>query len=165
MRHRLPSLLPILLSTLLLASTAVALPEDREQPIQLQADRASFEQRTGISVYEGNVEVSQGTMYLAADRATVHFDDSGRFTRMEAIGSPTRFRYQPSAERPPIDGVGDRIDYDARTGLVRVIGNARFVQGGDEFSGERIEYDLNRDVVNASGREGERIQFTIQPRP
>ena len=160
MHHRLISLL----AALLLSASVLALPEDREQPIRLQADRASFEQRTGVSVYEGNVEVSQGTLYLAADRATVHFDDEGRFLRMEAVGTPTRFRYQPDINRPPINGTGERIDYDVQTRKVRVIGNAHFVQGGDTFSGDRIEYDLSRDVVQASGREGERIQFTIQPR-
>lgn len=161
MRHLLLSLLWVLL----FVATAFASPEDRQQPIRLQADRASFEQRTGISVYEGNVEVSQGTLYLAADRATVHFAEDGQFLRMEAVGTPTQFRYQPDVNRPPITGTGERIDYNAQTGTVRVIGKARFVQGGDEFSGDRIEYDLGRDVVEARGREGERIQFTIQPRP
>ncbi len=163
MHHRLFSL--GLLWAVLYATTATALPEDRQQPIRLQADRASFEQRSGVSVYEGNVEVSQGTLYLAADRATVHFDADGQFLRMEAVGTPTRFRYQPHAQRPPIDGTGDQIDYNAQTARVRVIGNARLVQGGDTFSGDRIEYDLNRDTVEARGREGERIEFTIQPRP
>ncbi len=159
MRHRYASLL-----LALLAATASGLPEDREQPIRLQANRASFDQRTGVSTYEGNVEVSQGTMYLGAEQAVVIFDADGRFQRMEATGQPARFRYQPSIDKPRIDGTGQRVEYDAAAARVVVSGNAHFVQGGDEFTGERIVYDLDRDQVNASGPPGGRIEFIIQPR-
>ncbi|MDX1604830.1 MAG: lipopolysaccharide transport periplasmic protein LptA [Candidatus Competibacterales bacterium] len=160
--HRLhPSLLAL---ALLVPDLVPALPGDREQPIRLQADQASFEQRTGVSIYEGNVEVSQGSMYLSADKATLFFDDVGQFQRMEAVGSPSIFRYRPSANKPRIDGTGRRIEYNAVSATVVVSGDARFVQGGDRFSGERIEYDLERDVVKAAGTQDERIEFIIQPR-
>ena len=155
------------LSVLMLAlypAFSNALPEDREQPINLQADQASFDQRTGVSVYQGRVEVSQGTMYLAADKATVYFDQDGVFQRMEAVGSPTRFRYQPSRKKPRINGVGDKIEYDAVKAKVFVSGNAKFTQGSDSFTGSKIEYDLTSDVVSASSQPGKRVQFTIQPR-
>lgn len=150
--------------TLLSAGLVQALPEDREQPIRLQADRASFDQRTGVSTYQGQVEVSQGSMYLAADQATVHFDADGRFQRMEASGDPARFRYKPTVDKPRIDGTGRKVEYNASTGKVVVSGNAHFVQGGDEFTGDRIEYDLNQDRVNADSAQGKRIEFIIQPR-
>lgn len=168
MHHRFASLSPALIAALLLLGCctlpAQALPEDREQPIRLQADRASFDQDSGVSTYEGNVEVSQGSMYLGATRATVHFDTDGRFQRMEATGDPARFRYRPSAERPPINGTGRRIEYDIDTARVIVSGSAHFIQGGDEFTGDRIVYDLDRNQVNASSGEGRRIEFIIQPR-
>ena len=158
MRHRLR--IKVLVFWLAIYSIlANALPEDREQPIHLQADQASFDQRTGVSVYQGHVEVSQGTMYLAADKATVYFDENGVFQRMEAVGSPTQFRYQPSRKKPRIDGVGDRIEYDAVKAKVWVSGNAKFSQGDDTFSGKEIEYDLTTDVVSAKGG----ITFKIQP--
>ncbi|MEZ5594195.1 MAG: lipopolysaccharide transport periplasmic protein LptA [Gammaproteobacteria bacterium] len=142
-----------------------ALPEDRQQPIHLQANKASFDQRSGVSIYEGQVEVTQGTMYLAADKATVYFDQNGVFQRMVAVGGPTRFRYQPARNKPNIDGVGDRIEYNAVTAQVVVTGNARFTQGGDKFQGHRIEYDLTSDVVSATGKsDSGRVEFTIQPR-
>lgn len=149
---------------ILLPVLAFALPEDRKQPINLQANEASFDQRTGVSIYQGQVEVSQGSMKLAADKATIYFNQDGVFQRMEAVGKPTRFSYQPSRKKPPIDGVGDRIEYNAVTAKVVVSGNAKFTQGGDSFSGSQIEYDLNTDVVSANSKPGNRVQFTIQPR-
>ncbi len=159
-----PPLRLSLLTLLLCSSTALALPKDRSQPIHLQADQASYNQRTGVSVYTGHVEVSQGSMYLAAHKATVYFDDQGRFQRVEAVGKPARFRYRPSLGKPVIHGVGDRVVYNAETALVIVTGHAHFTQGRDQFTGQRIRYDLVKDVVHASSGGGKRIQFTIQPR-
>jgi hypothetical protein len=52
---------------LALASPLVAaLPEDRSQPIQLEASRGQIDQKTGVSVYEGNVVISSG--FDAPDR-------------------------------------------------------------------------------------------------
>lgn len=158
---------PLRISALLLAlfsSTVVALPQDRSQPIHLQADQANYNQRTGVSVYTGHVEVSQGSMYLAAAKATVYFDSQGRFLRVDAVGKPARFRYRPSLNKPLIHGVGDKVEYNAETALVTVTGHAHFTQGRDQFSGQRIRYDLTKDVVHASSSGGKRIEFTIQPR-
>lgn len=165
----LSGLISIILSRLwfvlvpLIPLSSLALPEDREQPISLEADTASFDQTTGISVYEGNVVVTQGTLYLAADKATVYLQ-GGEFQKMEAVGGPSQFRYQPTHDKPPIDGVGQRIQYNATTAKVLVTGDAKFTQGGDVFTGQRIEYDLTTDIVKADGGNNGRIQFIIQPR-
>ena len=143
----------------ILPSLLFALPEDRDQPISLKADSASFDQRTGVSTYQGHVEINQGTMNLAADKATVYFTNEGTFQRMEAEGAPSRFRYQPSRNKPHIEGVGKRIVYNAAKAEVVVSGKAHFVQGRDEFTGPVIVYDLTKDVVNASGG----VQFIIHP--
>jgi lipopolysaccharide export system protein LptA len=41
--------------------------------------------------------------------------------------------------------------------------NAKIVQGKDSFTGDRIEYDLEKDQVKANSDKGKRIQFIIQP--
>lgn len=147
---------------LVLPVLAVALPEDRDQPIQLESDSASFDQRSGISEYNGNVEVSQGTMYLAADNAKVYFDDNGTFQRMEATGNPTRFRYKPNHNEPQIDGTGAKIEYNVIKAEVVVSGGAKFTKGKDQFSGNQIVYDLTTDVVSAKRGE-KRVKFIIHP--
>ena len=148
----------------LMARTATALPEDRNQPIQLEASRAQLDQKTGVSIYEGNVVISQGSMRLTADAVTIHVKDNA-FQRMEARGGPVTFRYQPAANKPEIQGVSQQVEYDVAAAKVIMSGNARLTQGQDQFNGERIEYDLKDDVVRARGAgDRGRVQFTIQPR-
>ncbi len=154
----------LLICALLLAGTAHGLPEDRSKPIELEADSAEYDQTSGQSVYRGNVVVIQGTMRMTADEARVYMSDDGEFQRMEADGAPATFRYQPSVDKPEISGVGRKIEYQAAQGLVTVTGNAHFTQGGDEFTGQLVVYDVNTETVRADGQ-GERVRFTIQPKP
>ena len=48
------------------SAASFALPTDRNQPITLTADRATFNEKTGVTTYTGNVVIEQGTMKLQA---------------------------------------------------------------------------------------------------
>ena len=95
----------------LAAPLAAALPEDRNQPIHLEASRGQLDQKTGISVYEGNVVITQGSMRLTADTVTIYVKDNN-FQRMEATGAPANLRYRPTADKPEIQGASQRVEYD-----------------------------------------------------
>ena len=126
--------------------------------------RQQLDQKTGISVYEGNVTISQGSMRLVADTATIYVKDNN-FQRMDAVGSPASLRYKPAVDKPEIQGTSKRVEYDVPGGKVIMTGTVRVVQGQDVFNGERLEYDLKDDVIRAKGAgENGRIQFTIQPK-
>lgn len=145
-------------------SLTVALPEDRTQPIHLEASRGQLDQKTGVSVYEGNVVITQGSMRLTADTVTIYLKDNN-FQRMEATGAPVNLRYRPTADKPELQGASPRVEYDVVGAKVIMSGGARLTQGQDTFTGERVEYDLKGDVVRArSAGDNGRIQFTIQPR-
>ncbi len=153
-----------LINVLFGGSSAVnALPEDRQQPIHLEADRAQLDQNTGTSIYEGNVVISQGSMRLTADKVTVYIQE-GQLSRMEAQGTPVTLRYKPTVDQDEVHGQSLRLDYDAKTATAVMTQNAKITQGQDTFIGERVEYQLNNNIVKASGKEGSRIQFIIQPR-
>jgi len=155
--------LSYLLLCLSLPSASLALPEDREKPITLEADNAEFNQLTGVSTYKGNVVVTQGTMWLKADIVIVHIKN-GQIDYVEAQGKPTEFRYQPTLEKPPIDGVGQKIEYHVSDEKVHVLGDALFTQGCDKFSGENIVYNLAKDLVTADGGNTKKqVKFVIQP--
>ena len=49
-----------------LSFSALALPSDRNQAISLLADHATYNEKTGVTTYTGNVVIEQGTMKLQA---------------------------------------------------------------------------------------------------
>ncbi|MCB1659761.1 MAG: lipopolysaccharide transport periplasmic protein LptA, partial [Pseudomonadales bacterium] len=51
----------LFLIVLCYANLALALPNDRDQAISLAADNATFNEKTGLAVYTGNVEIKQGS--------------------------------------------------------------------------------------------------------
>lgn len=163
MNHLILRILLIILSLSFISTGALGLPEDREQPIRLEADRAQLDQKTGTSVYEGNVVITQGSMRLTANTVTIYTKD-GVFQRMEAVGNPATLRYKSAVDKPEIHGVSQHVDYNAVTSHVVMTTNAQLTQGQDVFTGDRIEYDLKEDIVRAKSNKGGRIQFTIQPR-
>ena len=53
----------IVVTALCAASTvALALPSDRSQQISLVADHATYNDKTGVTTYSGNVVIEQGSM-------------------------------------------------------------------------------------------------------
>lgn len=148
---------------LLIPSIVFGLPEDKDQPIELEADRAQYDQKTGVSTYQGNVIVIQGSMRLTSDIMTVYTKD-GAVQAIKATGNPATFRYLPTVDSEEVNGVGQQVDYDALKGVIVVTESARFTQGQDVFTGERVEYDINTDVVKAGGGDGDRVKFIIQPK-
>ena len=55
--------------TLSVCSTALSLPDDRKQAINLSSDRAIYENNQGV--YIGNVNMSQGSLKIRADKLTI----------------------------------------------------------------------------------------------
>jgi lipopolysaccharide export system protein LptA len=148
---------------LLLSGAAGALPEDRDKPIQLEADRGQWDQRAGTSFYEGNVVITQGTLNVKADTATVYMKDD-RFQRIDAAGKPVAIRYKPSADKEELHATSLNAQYDAIREIIILTNNAKVTQAGDTFTGDYIEYELKTDMVRAKSEKGSRIQIILQPK-
>lgn len=164
MYHNLRGLLLALL--LGLPSLSQALPGDRDQPINISADKASINERTGITVYSGNVEIRQGSMLIKGARVELHRNTDG-VERIISTGSPAEFHQQPKADAPLTRAYGKRMDYRIKRQEVTITDSARVTQGEDSFSGERIVYNMDKAIVNAFGsndQNGERVRMVIQPR-
>lgn len=161
---------PVLITALLmsLVTTAHALPDDRNQPINIGADRASMNERTGLTIYTGNVEIIQGTMEIRGDRVELHRADDGSINRIISTGKPAQFQQQPSAKQTLTKAYGQRMEYRVKQQEITITDNARVDQDQDTFTGERIIYNMEHALVNAFGsdrEDGQRVKMVIQPKP
>lgn len=155
-------------AVLLLAASALQAREsDRQQPMSVEADDidATMED-TSETVLSGNVRITQGTLQIAAGKATVSRKD-GEIVRAVLTGSPASMQ-QENDEGVPMKASAANIDYDVGGEVVVLTGGVVVDQGADTLRGERITYDLKAGRLNASGAgtgEAGRIRMTIQPRP
>ena len=165
--------LPLLLglSVFLLGSSAWALPEDRNQPIRVQADTAELDDRQGVAVYRGDVVITQGSMKITGDTVTITQNASGDVEVFTSIGKPAYYEQKPSADKSVVKAYGLTIQYFASNERIVLIDQAKVVQEGNTFEGEKIVYDTQRQIVNA-GRATDtnvttprpRVDMVIQPR-
>jgi lipopolysaccharide transport periplasmic protein lptA len=145
-----------------------ALNSDRMQPIAIEADSASLDQKNQVTVFSGNVLVKQGSIHIRAANVRVTQDKSGNQT-MTAQGSPVYFRQQLDGDKGLAEGWGNRVEYSSATHLVKLIGNAKVQRGGDLAQGEAISYNTQSEVYTVLGgnvtgnKHGRRVSIIIQP--
>ncbi|SCZ50612.1 lipopolysaccharide transport periplasmic protein LptA [Thiohalomonas denitrificans] len=144
-------------------SLAGALSSDREQPIHIRAASVEINEKTGVSVYTGDVNVTQGSMELTAEELIVHYRN-GEVSRMESKGQPATFRQQPDGALHEVRGEALRIEYDADAEKAYLVGQGHLWRGNDEFLGERIVFDTLENTVHATSGDDDRVHAVIQPR-
>lgn len=147
----------------LFGAVAYALPSDQHQPIRLSADKALYSESRGITSYEGNVVISQGTLKIQADNLTVNLSNGRNIESALAVGSPARFEQVVSNEKGLAKGQAGKIDYNAVTGIVTLTGNAKLTQNGASFSGNAIRYSLTVGDVEAVSGGGQRVELVLPP--
>ena len=154
------SLRRLLLSSLLLiaSSLALALPDDANQPISIVADSAIKDDKLGLTIYEGNVSITQGSLNILADKVTV-FIVAEQVSKIVAIGKPASFKQQPNVDAKDVIAKADTIDYFILDKKITLTENALLNQGGSTLTGKVINYDLDDAKAKAEGG----VQVVMQP--
>ncbi|MFI0471516.1 lipopolysaccharide transport periplasmic protein LptA [Halomonas sp. HMF6819] len=157
--------LRIALLSLALPLTAQA--QTSQAPVEVEADRLDLDQRAGTAVYSGNVNIRQGEMQIRGDRVEITRNDAGELSQATATGERAYLRNQLEGEPAPMEGWARRIIYHVSERRVELIDQAELTQRSDRFQGGRLEYFIDREVVQArsdvSGGENQRIRMTLQP--
>ena len=155
---------PALLFAALLWSTMVSAAVGN-QPVTIEADRATINEKEGVSTYSGHVVLTQGGIKITADSVIVH-QEQGQLTHITALGTPVKYFQQGETPDQDIRGQANTMEYFAAEQRLQLIDNAKLSQGGNSFSGNQIDYDTQREVVTATVSESgtQRVQVTIQPK-
>lgn len=143
-----------------------ALPDDSEQPIQIQADQARSEP-DGTSVLTGDVEINQGSLRVTAHRVTVATQDK-RLHRIVAEGQaddPVRFRQRIDPGEPIASGRAETIDYAVSEDQLELTGNASLSLGDREFAGDLIHWNIKDGRVDARADDARRVTVKWLPEP
>lgn len=143
--------------------------QQRQQPIQIEADRAEMTEQSGVSVYSGKVNLTQGDLVMQGERLEVRRESSTGNLTAVLTGSPATLR-QPTDAGEMVNAKATRIDYVSAEKSIALQGNAEFVRGRDRVNGQSIRYDANAKKLLASGGGaggtgpgGGRVQIIIQP--
>ncbi|MEJ2383876.1 MAG: lipopolysaccharide transport periplasmic protein LptA [Xanthomonadales bacterium] len=146
----------------LAAGPAAALESDREQPLDVNADRSDGTLGDGIATLRGNIEIRQGTLEIRADIANVQKSE-GRVQRIELRGTPVTLQ-QEIEEQGLVKARARTMEYEVATGIVTLTGTADVEHPQYHISGDELVYDMNlQHFRGSSDDESGRIRIRLDP--
>jgi len=158
-------ILPLL--CLLSPTISWALDSDREQPIHIESDKAQIRDNDGIAKYIGNAVLTQGTLRINGDIITFYYDANKELTKITAEGELATYQQTHKPGESDVQAKAELMEYYAGNQTMILVGQGHIQQDGDKFSGDRIEYDINKNIVNARSDSAQgsdnRIHVIIQP--
>lgn len=158
--------LTAVLLSVVVAAPGVALPDDRDQPIHISADRAIRNEKKGITIYSGNVQMRQGSMELDADSLVV-FQEGEDANKLVARGEPAAMRQQPEPDEGLVRAYGRVITYYRDKEQVNLLEDARIERDdGSLVTGDSIDYFITKQLVTAksnTSETGNKVFVVIPP--
>ncbi len=140
---------------------------DEEQPVKISANSLDAQEKQGISVYKGDVVVTQGSMTLKGELITVRHPNS-QLQTVKASGKPASFQRFSQVDQAWLKGQASTIEYNALNKTILLIGKAQVEQPGKHMiKGPKLFYDMSNQTLKAQGTEQEkgRISVTFNPAP
>lgn len=161
------------LAALLLSPPASAERADRDKPTQLEANRMSADDARRVSIFEGNVVLTKGTITLRGDRIVVRVDAEG-YQHATVTGNPVRFKQRgdatPGRAAVWTEAEALRLEIDERNDRIELFERARITRDQDEVRGEYVLLDQRSDFLSVSAGKGPqsaadgRVRAVIQPK-
>lgn len=143
---------------------------DREKTIHMEADSVVIDDLKQNSVFEGKVELTQGTLHIQAEKIVMRQNAKG-YKHLTATGKPASFRQKHEGTDEIVEGYGERIEYDTRAETVHFFGQARVKREQDDLKGDHIAYSTRTEVFRVSGDPDNpddpnkgRVHAVIQPK-
>ncbi len=146
----------------LLCASLLALPEDADQPIHIQADYLEIDQQAQRGIYRGSVRVDQGTLRVTADEMIVEYRNK-KVVKITASGNPAHYQQQLEENEAQVKADAATIIYHTTEERLDLRGNAFLTQDGNEITGEYIRYDIVAGKVDAEAGEDGRVRMVLQP--
>lgn len=166
----------LLVYTLTFGASVHALEADKRQPTTIDANRMTYNERSNINVFTGDVLLTRGSLVIRGDKLTLtERSDGTQFATVE--GKPARFKQQRDSAAPGdvllINGTGNTIEFDGDKSIVILTGGASIQKSSngqltESISGNRITYEQNTEFLSVLGAPNSagksRVQAVIKPK-
>ena len=134
-------------------------PEDKSQPVTVDADKMERFGKESLVVFTGNVVARQNNSVQYADRMEVYLDEKGdRILRTVSTGTVK------IVTRDCRTGTARRAEYHDLEQRVVLMGSARVWQEDNVVSGDTITIFLAQDRSVVQGGRQERVKAVFYPR-
>jgi lipopolysaccharide export system protein LptA len=147
------------------AALTQALPEDRDKPMRISADKAERDDVNGITIYTGNVVLIQGTLKVESDKLTIYHTDEDP-SEIIAEGNLAKWQQRPELDKAIVYAKARVITYYKSEDRVHLQTDGYVEQDGSVVNGDSIDYFIEKQLVKAKSdqtRKGDRVVVVIPP--
>lgn len=146
----------------LAAQPALALTGDSTQPINIEADSAEYDDKTGVSIYRGRVRLMQGSMVLTGKVVTITAP-SQSLEKIISEGDLSTFKMLRD-DGEEVYAEAEYMEYNMKNNQILLLRQAWVEQGNNKIASDRILYHTVSETVDAGDPEqGSRVRMTITP--
>lgn len=147
------------------AGAVQALESDSEQPIYIDSNTATYNDKAQTSIYTGNVVTRQGSLRVDSDKLVVYLKN-GEISKLVATGQPARFEQLPAEGKEKIKGEALIGEYYPGRDLLILKKEAVVRQGGNKSASELIHYDSRNALIKAGEKssDAKRVHSVFQPK-
>jgi lipopolysaccharide export system protein LptA len=151
---------------LLQCAHLAALRSDRNQAVDVEADRSEASMTAGRTTLSGNVRISQGSLDIRAERAEI-VQAEGEVKQVTLTGAPARLQQELDDGGGLMRAEAQFIDYKMGDELVRLRGGVKITQPRGEMSSESIQYNIKTGQLIGGSEAGTpgRVKLRLAPPP
>ncbi len=161
------AILPTLTALFFLCYTllAFALPEDNKAKVYITADSTTYNYKTGVKIFEGNVKVDQGSTHLTADRLITKDNEHHQLKEAIAYGltNPAHYWTLPQIGDPEVHSHALIMKYYPLDSNVIFEQHVTVEQGENSFQGELILYNMKTQIVTVPASTKGRAVLVYNP--
>ena len=131
-----------------------------EDALELEADSASYDNKTGVAIYQGNVKISQGNIVLKGNVVEVYTVDN-EVTKLIATANPSQLIRRD--QQHTLEAEAQRIEYKMTQGIVDFLGKVKIKESGKILTGDHATYDIQKKTIDMKKKKN-RVKLIIQPK-
>lgn len=148
------------------ATVALDLSKMSQEPIKIAADTAELNDKTGQSIYSGNVIITQGRSKLEAETVSVNTDREG-ISGFIAAGELVHLLQFDRESETETHAYARMISFNRERNEIVLHRQAKLVQDNSSFQGEEIRYNTVKRIVTARSNKDTpgkgRVEIIFQP--
>ncbi len=146
---------------LYLVNNAIARTDDAEKPIHITADTAELNEKSGVSIYRGDVKMVQGTTILHGDIITVYTADD-EVEKMVSVGNLATYE-ETTDDGDVVYAESEEMIYNSAEKKIELFRRGKITQVGNVIRSDYILYLTEEGLID-TGTKKDRIEITIQPK-
>lgn len=150
---------------------------DQRSPVLIESNKMEYDENKQISTFTGNVTITQGSLYLQADKVVITKDSAGyQFAQLFGnINRPALFKQKRDGGSDLwVEGQAERIEYNNKQDLVQLFSKALLKRLDntkiiDQIEGDFISYNQRTEFISVHNNQNKnrsdtnRVKVVIQP--